>query len=448
MAKRERAGHERGAGEPARRLGARTSGFGSDQALLERLHRGAFDYFKRWMNPVTGLVADTSRSGSPCSIAVVGFALTSYVVAVERGWLPRRDAAAIVVTTLRFLRQLPQSAAPDASGYRGFFYHFLDMRTGARVNHCELSLIDSTLLLAGVLSVAVYFDAPAEAEIRHCAAALYERVDWRWAQNRQPSLSQGWLPEFGFLHYGWEGYNEALILYVLGLGARTANLMPPAFTSWTVTYQWERLLGYDVLYSGPLFTHLFSHAWIDLRGIQDDFMREKRSDYFINSCRSIALQREYCDRNPHNALGYTRDIWGISAGDGPTGEGVREFASDRRRFGYMARGVPFGPDDGTLCPWAMPATLPFTPEAALRGTHALLAAYPQVLQEDRFASGFNPGADVGGWVSQGWYGLDQGLLVLMLENARSGLVWTLMRESPEVRRGLGYAGFRGGWLAR
>jgi hypothetical protein len=160
------------------------------------------------------------------------------------------------------------------------------------------------------------------------------------------------------------------------------------------------------------------------------------------------LQREYCERNPRQAVGYGRDIWGLSAGEGPTADGVREFAKDLSHFGYMARGAPFGPDDGTLCPWAMLATLPFTPTAALSGTRRLLATFPQVCSEDRFASGFNPtvGADPGGWLSEGWYGLDQGLLVITIENARSGLIWSLLRDSPEVCRGLKRAGFKGGWL--
>jgi hypothetical protein len=223
-----------------------------------------------------------------------------------------------------------------------------------------------------------------------------------------------------------------------------------SFTNWTLTYQWERLLGQDVLYSGPLFTHLFSHAWIDFRGLRDTFMREKRSDYFENTCRTIALQREYCERNPRQAIGYGRNIWGISAGDGPTGEGSLEFARDSRHFGYMARGVPFGPDDGTLSPWAMLASLPFAPESALCGTRKLLEDFPQVCREDRFVSGFNPTlqAATGGWISEGWYGLDQGLLVISIENARSGLIWSLMRDSAAVRRGLRGCGFRGGWLGR
>jgi hypothetical protein len=421
----------------------------SDEELVERLQRGAFEYISRYTNPTNGLVADTSRAGSPCSIGVVGFALSCYIVAAERGWLARSAAAKQVLATLRFFWNSTQGTASDVTGYKGFYYHFLDMHTGRRVWNCELSLIDTSLLLAGVLTVGQYFDRhEEEVEIRAIADALYRRVDWNWAQNDSAALSQGWHPEFGFMHYGWEGYNEALILYILGLGSTTQPLSSSSFATWTLTYQWERLLGQDVLYSGPLFTHLFSHAWIDFRGIRDAFMREKRSDYFENTRRIVALQREYCERNPRQAVGYCRDIWGLSAGDGPTADGVRQFAKDHSHFGYMARGAPFGPDDGTLCPWAMLATLPFTPIAALSGTRRLLATFPQVCNEDRFSSGFNPtlNSDAKGWLSEGWYGLDQGLLVITIENARSGLIWSLLRDSPEVCRGLKRAGFKGGWL--
>lgn len=422
----------------------------TDDSLIDRLQRAAFGYFERYVNPRNGLVADSSRPGSPSSIAVVGFALSAYVVAVERGWMPREVAIGRVLTTLRYLRNSPQGAAADATGHRGFYYHFLDMESGRRVWDCELSLIDSTLLMAGILTAGLYFDAGGqETELRELADLLYRRVDWRWAQNDSATLAQGWKPECGFLHYGWEGYNEATILYALALGSPTHALADGAFETWTLTYQWEHLLGEDVLYCGPLFTHLFSHAWIDFRAIRDGFMREKDSDYFENTRRSIAVHREYCARNPHDYAGYGRDVWGISAGDGPVDEPRREHSRDSPHFGYMARGAPYGPDDGTLCPWAMLATLPFEPEAAIRGTRTLLARSPQVCREGRFSSGYNPtlAASSGGWLSEGWYGLDQGLLVLSIENARSGLVWKLLRDSADVRRGLTRAGFDGGWLA-
>jgi len=421
----------------------------SDDALVTRLQRAAFSYLLEYANADTGLVADTSRRGSPCSIAVVGFALSCYPIAVQNGWLSRADGAARTLKVLRFLSRSTQSDAPDATGNKGFYYHFLDMQTGRRVWQCELSLIDTALLIAGVLVAGSYFDGGNEEnEIRELADALYRRVDWHWAQAGASGLSQGWKPECGFLHYGWEGYNEATILYVLGLGSPTFPLAPSGYVTWGLTYQWENLLGHDVLYSGPLFTHLFSHAWIDFRGIRDAFMREKSSDYFENTKSAVAIHREYGERNPYCFRAYSRNFWGVTAGDGPANVEIREDGRDRRFFGYMSRGVPYGPDDGTIAPWAMLATLPFTAEAALAGTRSLLDTYPQVCIQDRFSSGFNPTLQsrTGGWLSEGWYGLDQGLLVMMIENHRTGLIWEIMRRCGPIRDGLRNAGFEGGWL--
>jgi hypothetical protein len=421
----------------------------TDSALLDRLQRGAFAYFTENTNPRNGLVADTSRVGSPCSIAVVGFALSCYPIAVERGWMSRSAAAALTLTTLEFFWQSTQADRPDSTGFRGFYYHFLDMPRGQRVWQCELSVVDTTLLMAGILTVACYFQGTGqEARIQELSAALFRRVDWQWAQNGRETVSQGWKPECGFLHYGWEGYNEATIVYVLGLSSPTHPLPAAGFSGWTFTYQWENLLGQDVLYSGPLFTHLFSHAWIDYRGIQDAFMRERGSDYFENTRRTIAVHREYGARNPRGCVGYDRNLWGITAGDGPGDREMRQGRRDRRFFGYMSRGVPFGPDDGTIAPWAMLATLPFNAEAALLGTRHLLKIYPQVCSNDRFSSGFNPTlpAEGGGWLSEGYYGLDQGLLVMMIENHRTGLLWEITRRCPAIRAGLTGAGFTGGWL--
>jgi hypothetical protein len=182
----------------------------SDRDLVERLQRGAFSYFLEYVNPDNGLVADTSRPGSPCSIAVVGFALSCYPVAVRNGWVSRTTATDLTLRALRFFSESSQSSEPDATGYKGFYYHFLDMKSGRRVWQCEISLVDTALLIAGILTVASYFDGGGdETEIRTLADALYRRVDWCWAQNDSKVLAQGWKPEYGFLHYGWEGYNEA-----------------------------------------------------------------------------------------------------------------------------------------------------------------------------------------------------------------------------------------------
>jgi hypothetical protein len=190
---------------------------------LDQLQRAAFNYFLQTVNPANGLIADTSRENSPCSIGVVGFALSTYPVAVERGWMTRAEAIERALATLRFFRDSDQSGGPEASGFKGFYYHFLDMQTGVRAWRSELSTIDTALLIAGALTAGRYFtaDTPAETELRELAEMLYLRIDWRWSQGGAATIRQGWKPECGFLRYGWDGYNESIILYVLALGSPT-----------------------------------------------------------------------------------------------------------------------------------------------------------------------------------------------------------------------------------
>jgi len=193
---------------------------------LEALQRLTFDYFLKEANPQNGLVPDSTRPGAPCSITATGFALAAYAVGVERGFIPRKDAIKRTLVTLRFFWNSPHGPETDATGYKGFYYHFLDMKTGRRTGNCELSTIDSTFLIAGALTVAEYFngDTDDEREIRTLAGAIYARADWQWAQNLQPTVTHGWRPESGFLKYRWQGYNEALILYILGLASPTHPL--------------------------------------------------------------------------------------------------------------------------------------------------------------------------------------------------------------------------------
>ena len=423
----------------------------SNEAFLDALQRAAFDYFVHAASPDNGLIADTSRENSPSSIAVIGFALSAYPVAVERGWMTRDEAVRRSLSVLRFFRDSDQSGSPDSTGYKGFYYHFLDMRTGARVWRSELSMIDTAFLLAGALTASGYFAAntPEESELREIVEALYLRVDWPWSQGGATTIRQGWKPECGFLHYGWDGYNEAILLYVLAMGSPTHPLDADCYEAWTATYQWENLYGYDFLYAGPLFVHQFSHAWIDFRGIQDRFMREKRCDYFENSRRAAHVQREYAQRNPHEFAGFDENCWGLSAGDGP-GDALRRTADGRwRSFGYAARGVPHGPDDGTLCGWAALASLPFAPAIALSAARAMARRFPAMLSMNQYSSGFNPGlSDTGGraWVSPGKFGLDQGIILMMIENHRTEFFWKLMRDCSCLTDGLRRAGFRGGWL--
>jgi hypothetical protein len=422
----------------------------SDQKL-ERLQRLTFDYFRKETNSHNGLVPDSTRQGSPCSITATGFALAAYPVGVERGFITRKDAIKQTLTTLRFFWSSSHGPEPDATGYKGFYYHFLDMKTGRRTWNCELSTIDSAFLIAGALTAAEYFnrDTEDEREIRELADAIYARADWQWAQNRGVTVTHGWRPESGFIKHRWLGYNEALMLYVLGLASPTHPLPEKSYRAWTRTYKWKKLYGREFLYAGPLFIHQLSHMWIDFRGIQDEYMRGKASDYFENSRRATYIQQQYAIRNPRGFKGYGEYIWGLTASDGP-GPASKKIGGKLRRFyDYNARGVPNGPDDGTLAPWAVVASLPFAPEIVLPSIQYFDETFPEMTSKYGFKCSFNPtfsGASGEDWISKGYYGLDQGPIVLMIENYRSGFLWRLMRRCPYIIEGLRRAGFAGGWL--
>jgi hypothetical protein len=427
----------------------------NNEKMLERLQRDSFGYFLNEVNRDNGLIADKTEKGWPASIAAVGLALTAYLVGVERGFMSRQDAVGRTLTTLRFFYNSPQGTQKDTTGYKGFYYHFLDMDTGRRVWNCELSTIDTTLLLAGILAAALYFNGEGgdEGDIRKLAEELYRRVDWQWAlgEGSDPRVTLGWKPESGFLNYRWEGYDEALILYLLGLGSPTYPLPDESYPAWASTYKWKKIYGYEYAYAGPLFIHQLSHIWIDFKGIQDSPMRGKGIDYFENSRRASYAQQQYAKRNPQAFEGYSEHSWGVTASDGPGPATKRIDGIERQFYDYIARGIPYGPDDGTLAPWAVVTSLPFAPEIVLPAIRHFDSLQLRVDNQYGYKATFNPtfqnsvGAERG-WVSPYHYGINQGPIVLMIENYRTGLVWQLMRRSPQLVRGLRRAGFGGGWL--
>jgi hypothetical protein len=421
---------------------------------MEILQRETFGYFAHEVNFANGLVIDKTSPDSAASIAATGFALAAYPVGVERGFISRPAAVERTLATLRFFSSSPQGPGPATTGYQGFYYHFLDMQTGRRAGQCELSTVDSAFLLAGMLTAAAYFDAHQadEEEIRALADALYRRANWRWAQNEGATLTHGWNPETGFLPYRWEGYDEGLLLYVLALGSPSYPLSGDGYAAWCSTYKWTSHSGYDYLYAGSFFTHQLSHIWIDFRGIQDEFMRGKGIDYFENTRRATRVQQRYAIDNPLKFNGYGRNCWGITASDGPGPDCLKIEGIERQFFGYMARGVPFGPDDGTIAPWAVVASLPFAPAIVLPSIEYFVRDLRlKVNNPYGFKATFNPTyptklGEPRGWVSPWHYGLNQGPIVMMIENYRSELLWRLTRRSPYVVSGLRRAGFDGGWL--
>jgi hypothetical protein len=437
----------------------------AQEAFLDTLQERTFRWFWDTTNPRNGLVPDRWPTRSFSSVASVGFGLTAYVVGVERGWVTRGQATDRTLTTLRFFWNAPQGpAASGTTGHQGFFYHFLDMDSGHRFDRVELSTIDTGLLMMGVLAAAEYFDGtdPREAEIRALADSLYRRVDWAWAATpRPPLVSMGWHPESGFIEHDYRGYSEAMFLYVLGLGSPTHPIPPSAWEAYTSSYVWMDFQGYPQVNFPPLFGHQYSHAWIDFRGIQDAYMRGKGIDYFENSRRATLAQRQYGIANPHGWDGYGPDLWGWTAADGPKDTTLVIDGRSRTFFTYRARGVAgdFVEDDGTVVPTAAGGSIAFAPEVAVPALMHMRRTYgDHLFQQYGFLDSFNPtlkqpmplqhGRIVPGvgWFDGDYLGIDQGPIVLMIENHRSDLVWRLMRGNEHVVRGLCRAGFTGGWL--
>ena len=425
----------------------------TESELLESIQKDSFGYFLHETDPQNGLVLDKTAAAWPASIAAVGMALTAYPIGVEHHWLSRQHAIDRTLLTLRFFATSEQSEAVDATGYKGFYYHFLDMQSGRRAWQCELSSIDTALLMAGILTAAAYFqqDTPDETEIRRLADMLYQRVDWEWMRAGAPVICHGWKPEGGFLQWHWEGYDEALILYVLALGSPTHPIPSSCYEAWASTYEWKTLYGIDHLYASALFIHQLSHCWIDFRAIRDPFMRAHDCDYFENSRRAARVQQQYAIQNPLAFAHYGEFCWGVTASDGPGDASIKMQGVERTFYDYVARGVPFGPDDGTLAPWAVVASLPFAPEIVLPTIDHFNRLRLCEVNPYGFKASFNPSFPTtpqrkAGWVSPYHFGINEGPTVIMVENYRSGLIWQLLRTCAPVVTGLRRADFSGGWL--
>ena len=317
----------------------------------------------------------------------------------------------------------------------------------------------------GVLFAQSYYDRdePREKEIREIAEELYRRVDWNWLQQNKPLVSMGWFPESGFIPHDWMGYNEAMMLYVLALGSPTHPVSPEAWQVWARTYNddWGVYQGQEFLAFGPMFGHQYSHVWIDFRGIQDDFMRERGMDYFENSRRATLAQREYAINNPMKWKDYGENVWGLTASDGPQ-QTVQEFRGEQREFRhYSARGAGLREnfDDGTIAPTAAISSLPFAPEIVIPATLEMHERYGEYLYSSYgFLDSFNRSFDFDiplktgrlvpgeGWVASDYIGIDQGPILTMIANYRNDFVWNVMKKNAHIRTGLERAGFKGGWL--
>jgi hypothetical protein len=393
-----------------------------DEAFLEDLERRSFQYFWDQASPATGLVLDRTRTdGTPvdedhryiASIAATGFGLTAICIASEHGWIKRGTARDRVRATLRFF-------ADSALQEHGWFYHWLDVKTGERRWRSEVSSIDTALLVAGALTARQYFRE--DSDIVKLATRIYERIDFSWMLNGHPTLlSMGWHPETGFIKARWNDYSEHPILYLLAMGSPTHPITPAAWYAWK--RNWNEYAGYRYLGETPLFTYQYSHAWIDFRGRRE--RRGEHVNYFENSLNATLAHRRFCIDLAKEFPGYGANVWGISASDSAKG--------------YVAwGGPPRDPAiDGTVVPYAAAGSLMFVPRLALAALKTMRMKYPLIYGKYGFADAFNPNT---AWVNRDVIGIDLGITLLSAENATTGNVWRWFMRNWEIQRALHLAG--------
>lgn len=399
---------------------------GDDDALLEDLSKRSFLFFWEHADPATGIVRDRARtSGSPIdgpgrdvgSIASTGFGLSGLCIAAERGWIPRDQAIGRARTTLRFF-------AERQTHERGWFYHFVNIRTGAREWNSELSSIDTALLLAGVLTARRCFEA--DEEIRRLADAVYRRVDFAWMLAGDPRLlSMGWKPESGFLASRWDHYCELMILYLLAIGSPTHPIPAASWTAWrrpVITFDRYSYIGGPP----PLFVHQYSHAWIDFRGWRDP--APGNTDWFQNSVDATRAHKAFCLTLSQEFPGYRQHMWGITASDS--------------RKGYVAWGGPPRDRaiDGSVVPCAAAGSLMFAPDLTVPVIREMRERFgDRIYGRYGFADAFHP---TDGWVNPDVIGIDLGITLLSAENLRTGRVWQWFMRNPEIPDAMTRAGLK------
>jgi hypothetical protein len=415
--------------------------------MFDTIQYKTFLFFLHEHHPQKGIVKDRTATWAPASIASTGFGIPAFAIGAERKWITREKAAEITLSILKFFINSVQSADTNVTGYKGFYYHFLRMNSGTREWKCELSSIDTGILMMGIIFARNYYnlDNDIENQIRLLAAAILERIDWNFM--RMPdsgkfanTISMGWTPEKGLHDYGWAGYNEGLFLYVLaaGSGMEKAEL---SYQSWLNSYKWYTpYKGLSHVAFPPLFGHQFSQAFIDYRGIADAYMKEKGIDYFENSRRATYVQRRYAMDNPKGWIGYDSLCWGVTACDGPT---EKYNFGDKKFLGYAGRGTS-GPDynyfdDGTIAPYASLSSLPFAPQIVLPTIKSINQKYGKKLWgKYGYYDSFNPTAK---WFNDDFIGIDEGPMLIMIENFRTGLVWNYVMKDPIIQKGLNRLGY-------
>lgn len=388
-----------------------------DEDLLNDYEQAGCLYFWEQANPNTGLVKDRSTPSEfddydVASIAATGFGLTALCIADKRGYIPSRSVVSRVRATLEFL-------ANRMYNQHGFFYHFVNLNTGERAFQCEVSSIDTGLLLCGVLTCREYFNDP---QIRALATQIFDRVDWLWMLDRGRTLSHGWTLEHGFLPYRWNTYCELMLIYLLAIGSRTHAIPATSWDAW-----WRPIFDYKGLrYIGsyaPIFIHQYSHAWFDFRA-----KRDRYANYFDNSIVATKAHRLFCISLRSRFPDFADNMWGVTASDSIDG------------YTWWGGPPPIGAIDGTLVPCAAAGSLPFLPRETLLVLHTMRRRYGKKLwQRYAYQDAFNP---LKNWYNAEVVAINTGIGVLMAENLRSGLIWDTFMKNPEAQNGMKFAGFQ------
>lgn len=376
-----------------------------NKVFLEKIQKDSLKYFLQFAHERTGLTWDSSRPGSPASTAAIGFGLASIAVAYEHGWLTRDDAYQRIRKALRWLEHKAQHE-------RGFFYHFIDARTGLRAWYSEASSIDTALLIAGALLAARYFPGT---EIETLANALYERVDWEWMLNGSDLICMGWKPESGFLPYYWDSYSELIVMQALAIGSPTHPIPSSLWENWN-RFE-DEFDGKTIVYShsGSLFTYQYSHAFIDFRKIDDQGI-----DYFQNSVNASLANRNFSLTRSSEYKTYAENVWGLTACFGPKG--------------YRAYGAEPGQaiHDGTIAPSGSAGSIVFAPEESIAALkHMYETHYAKLYGDYGFKDSFNLDMN---WFCYDYLGIDQGVTFLMIENYLTGKVWERFMELPSIKK--------------
>lgn len=375
----------------------------SDIKFLEKIQKDSFNFFMDLKNPKNGLVPDSSSWGSPCSVAGMGFFLSAICIANYRGWISRKEAYDLT-------HQILKTFLNDVQGYKGFFYHFVDMETGIRVWKSELSSIDTALFFAGALFAGEYFGD----EVRTLSKELFNRVDWEWMTNGKKSLCLGWKPDYSFLNSYWSAYSEHMILYAMAIGAENNNIPAEYWFEWIRhkgEYEGNR---YVYAGTGSLFVYQYSHAWIDFRQINDG-----KIDWWENSVKATITNRQYCIDNADKYETFNENCWGVTASQGPGG--------------YQGYGVQVGyypVYDGTVAPCGPAGSMPFLPKECIDALKFMNDNYEEnIYTKYGFVDAFNIDED---WFALDHLAIDQGITILMIENFRSQLVWKYFMRLPFV----------------